>query len=402
MVVVVHLKFAQYNPVYDLAQIEKYWCALLKECQHHYFLSWGWMSTWLKSLPPQNGVRLTVGFIGDEPALAFFTGQTSKKWVKFFRSRVVSLNTTGIPFFDKLYLEYNAVLIRPGLEIDTERLLHTLDGISWDEFSLPGLSGQFVEQFNDLVNNSDRLFTVVEQKSAASYVDLAQVRDAGMDYMRLISPNKRSQIRRSIKEYEKDGKIKIQEAKTSQEALEFLDKLAALHQKEWQARGIAGAFSNDYFYKFHRDLISGRFPHGEIQILRVSSPNIVLGYLYSFIYNDRVYFYQSGLNYLPGNVYRPGLVSHYYAILYNAEAGKSVYDFMAGDADYKTSMATGSDDIYWVRVFHSRILFLSWTWIAALKSRTNSVPVIAKTLKKVENLFFTSIDENPATLGEPK
>ncbi len=389
---IAHLKFAQYHPVDDYSLVEKHWCALLQECQHHYFLSWGWMSTWLKSLPAQHGVRLIVGFLGDAPALAFFAGLSSKKWGKLFRSQVVSLNTTGIPFFDKIYLEYNTALIRPGLTIDAEGLLHALDGFAWDEFYLPGLSAQFVKQFDDLMNDSTRFSLVVEQKSAASYIDLEQVREAGMDYLRFVSPNKRNQIRRSIKEYEKDGKIEIQAAKTPHEALEFLDKLAALHQKEWQERGVKGAFSNEYFFQFHRDLVSGRFPHGEIQVLSISTPHTVLGYLYSFIYNNRVYFYQSGLNYLPGNVYRPGLVSHYHAILFNTEAGKSVYDFMAGEADYKTSMATGTEDVYWVRVYRNRLVFLSWRYFAAFKNQVKLVPAVSKILKKLKKRFLTAAE----------
>jgi hypothetical protein len=386
------LKFAQYHPANDYFLVEKYWCALLQECQHHYFLSWGWMSTWLKSLPPQHGVRLIVGFLGEEPTLAFFAGLTSKKWGELFRSRIVSLNATGAPLFDKIYLEYNTVLIRPGLTIDAEGLLHALDGFAWDEFYLPGLSAQFMERFDDLMNNRNQFNLVLEQQSAALYVDLKQVREAGMDYLHFLSSNKRSQIRRSIKEYEKGGKIEIQLAKTSQEALEYLDKLAVLHQKDWQERGIQGAFSNQYFLQFHRDLVSERFPHGEIQMLKISTPETVLGYLYNFIYNDRVYFYLGGLNYQFGNLYRPGLVSHYHAILYNAEAGMSIYDFMAGDADYKNSMATGSENVYWIRIFRIRSLFLIWAWMAALRERTKSIPLVSKTFKKFKNRFFSIED----------
>ncbi len=384
------LKFAHYHPNTERALVEKYWQEMLKECPHHYFLSWGWMSTWLNSLPPQHGVRLIVGFLGDVPVLAFFAGISNKKWGKLFRCRVIALNTTAIPFFDKIYLEYNSVLIRPEITIDAGGLLHALDGFAWDEFYLPGLSAQFLTQFDDLMNDSNRFNLVVEQKSAASYVDLEQVREAGMDYLRFLSSNKRSQIRRSIKEYEKDGKIEIRAAKTSHEALEFLDNLAVLHEKEWRERGIQGAFSNEYFFQFHKDLVSGRFPYGEIQMIKVSSPNIVLGYLYSFVYNGRVYFYQSGFNYLPGNVYRPGLVSHYYAILHNAEAGKSVYDFMAGDADYKTSLATGSDDVYWIRIFRNRTFFIVWKWLNFVKTRAKSLPIISEHLKKLKKNVFTN------------
>jgi len=81
-------------------------------------------------------------------------------------------------------------------------------------------------------------------------------------------------------------------------------------RKGWQAQGIEGSFSNEFFLQFHMNLISGPFPHGQIQVLRISTPDTLLGFLYSFIYNNRVYFYQSGSKYLTGNIYRPSLASH--------------------------------------------------------------------------------------------
>jgi CelD/BcsL family acetyltransferase involved in cellulose biosynthesis len=63
-----------------------------------------------------------------------------------------------------------------------------------------------------------------------------------------------------------------------------------------------------------------------------------------------VLFYQSGLNYSAGNQYRPGLVSHYFAILHNAAQNMDSYDFLAGDADYKKSLGTNSLPMYWIRL----------------------------------------------------
>ncbi|GAB4548344.1 MAG: hypothetical protein Fur0016_00060 [Anaerolineales bacterium] len=383
------LKFVQYHPNTEIDLIKRHWKSLLQACPQHYFLSWGWISTWLNSLPAKHNVRLIVGFMGDEPALAFFAGLSSKKWMKLFRTKVVSLNTTGIPFFDKIYLEYNTIVMRPDLKANAQELLCALHGLDWDEFWLPGLSMQFIEQFSEFLDEK-KIAAVLEEKSAAPYVDLQQVREAEMDYLRLISANKRSQIRRSIKEYEKDGPINIQAAQTPEQALLFLDNLASLHNKEWRQRGVEGAFSNEYFYQFHKNLITARFSSGEIQLLRIATPVTEIGYLYNFTDQNRVYFYQSGFNYLPGNVYRPGLVSHYYAILHYAYAGKSVYDFMAGEADYKTSMATSAEEMYWVRVFRNRALFIAWKWLSALKTRAKSAPATARVLKKLKKIAFSS------------
>jgi len=383
------LKFVQYRPVDDFPLIEEHWQALSRQCGHHYFLSWGWMSTWLKSLPEDNDVRLIVGFHDRLPVMAFFAGLSRKRRYGIFRSRVVSLNTTGIPYFDHLYLEYNSILASPSLQADVELLFRAVNGMPWDEFNLPGLNRQFMGTVNSLLDGGGKFRALMDEQSAASFVDLEQVRASGMDYLRFLSSNRRSQIRRSIKEYEKEGEIEVIEAKNPQEALAFLDRLATLHQKEWQGRDRAGAFANEYFFQFHRDLVLGRFSHGEIQLLKIATSKTELGYLYNFIYNGRVYFYQSGFNYLPGNVYRPGLVAHYYAILHNAGAGKLIYDFLAGDADYKTSMATGSEDVYWVRIFRSPALFLMGKWVNVIKTRIKSVPRIASRLKKLRNFTLT-------------
>jgi CelD/BcsL family acetyltransferase involved in cellulose biosynthesis len=77
---------------------------------------------------------------------------------------------------------------------------------------------------------------------------------------------------------------------------------------------------------------------------------MTIGYLYNLVYDKNVLFYQSGLNYSGSNIYRPGLISHYYAIIHNAQKGMDVYDFLAGDSDYKKSLSTNSCRMYWARL----------------------------------------------------
>lgn len=391
------MKFIYYNPAIDMSLIEKYWQMLSRRCAHHYFLSWGWMSTWLETLPAENNVRLIVGFIDEEPMVAFFMGTAKRRKYGIFSSRIVSLNTTGMPYFDKLYLEYNSVLADPSIPLDSDLLFRSIDNMVWDEVHLPGLSLQFMDKLRNLLDRDGaNFFALIDEQSSAAYVDLDAVRAAEMDYLSFLSSNRRSQIRRSIKEYEKDGVIDIVEAGTLQEAQDFFDGLVGLHQKEWTERGGAGAFSNEYLFEFHKKLIASRFSEGEIQMLRISTPKQVLGYLYNFLYNGRVYFYQSGFNYLPGNLYRPGLVSHYCSILHNARSGNSVYDFLAGDADYKSSLATGLDDMYWIRVFRRPVRYHVEKQVRSLKDRIKSVSWLSKNLKKIRNNILTDRLKKPA------
>ncbi len=216
--------------------------------------------------------------------------------------------------------------------------------IKWDELYLPKCAPIYQPNLimkDDLSDDYD--LTV---KNLKSYnVDLVKVRRNNNDYLSMISPKKRYQIRRTIKEYEKMGEIRITVAGNAEEASVILDELIALHQKEWAARGYTGVFANKYFVEFHKELISSRFDNGEIQLMRISSGNHIIGCLYNFIYDGKALGYQCAFNFLPSNAYSPGIVCHYYAITHYAAIGLSCYDFLEGDDPYKKSLSTDYNEM---------------------------------------------------------
>jgi len=161
-----------------------------------------------------------------------------------------------------------------------------------------------------------------------------------------LSTNKRSQLKKSLAYYDDGDAVKIREARNAEEALVFLGKLKQLHQSKWVERGKPGAFASNYFTGFHVNLIKNRFSAGEIQILEFSNSSKTIGYLYNFIQDGKVLFYQSGFLYESGNVARPGIVCHYLAIEHNLVMGKDVYNFLAGDTQYKRSLSTHHDQLH--------------------------------------------------------
>lgn len=172
------------------------------------------------------------------------------------------------------------------------------------------------------------------------YVNLDIVSCNNCDYLSSISSKKRYQIRRSIKEYEKMGQMHLSIAENVEDAIKIFIELSQLHQKTWTERGYPGSFSNEYFDHFHKKLITERFEHGEIQIMKVTAGDHTLGCLYGFIYKGQFLGTLSGFNYLPGYLYSPGLICHYLAIIHYARMGLSCYDFLEGDDNYKRSLST--------------------------------------------------------------
>jgi len=334
------IDYKTYNPFSQLDLVEEIWTSMLKKCPHPYFLSWAWTEIWIKSLPIDCNLSLVAGFEDGSPVIAFFLGAKTRTKHRFFKFYRISLNQTLISHIDAAtFIEYNAILIDPRISISLDSLLENLPIKSWDEFRMIRCSTKF--QPNLILNsNFNKKYELNIEKLESYYVNLDEVRRVNNDYLSLLSQNKRQQIRRSIKEYEKMGEIKISIPKTSEEALTIYDEYLELHQKRWIERGYHTAMLSEYAVNFHKNLISKRFDHGEIQLIKISAGNYTIGCVYNIIYNMEAYFISSGFNYLPSNVYRPGLVCHYYLVTHNALNGLSSYDFLEGQHDYKYSLST--------------------------------------------------------------
>jgi len=183
------------------------------------------------------------------------------------------------------------------------------------------------------------------------------------DPLAALSRNSRQQIRRSLRFYETQNPLSIKRADTEEQALAWLDDLETLHTKAWNRRGKKGAFSDPSFRDFHRRLISTTFSEGVTDLLRVQSGETVLGYLYNLRWRDVVYAYQSGFQFEQAPDARPGLVCHVLAMGLYREEGMATYRFLAGDARYKNSLATGTDELFWIKSHHSGLYGIRPYWI---------------------------------------
>jgi CelD/BcsL family acetyltransferase involved in cellulose biosynthesis len=151
-----------------------------------------------------------------------------------------------------------------------------------------------------------------------------------------------------------------------------------LHQQAWVARGKPGAFSNRYVYEFHLQLIRNRLASGEIQLLKISSGERLLGVLYNFVYRGRVYNYQSGIDYGHGHERsKPGFVMHSMAIEHCEKEGFTYYDLMAGDSQYKRSLGTRSNNLHWIVLQQRKCKFGFEDSLRRAKRLAFGSPVIA-------------------------
>jgi len=161
--------------------------------------------------------------------------------------------------------------------------------------------------------------------------------------------NTRQQMRRADRGYAAFGPLQIGRAETEDEAHAWLDEMAVLHQATWRARGRPGAFADPFFARFHHELIRRGMRRDEIDMCRVTAGPRLVGILYNYRFRGRVLAYQSGFAYDPVQPrLKPGLICHRLAIEHAAADGIAVYDFLAGDARYKRSLADDAEAMQWL------------------------------------------------------
>ncbi len=357
-----------YNPALEFEEVKKLWIEMLNKCPHSYFLSWGWKETWIKTLPKDCIPSLIVGFKNNTPVFAFFIGSQKKTLYGVVKNHQISINETAIPRLDTLTIEYNAILLDPAFTLSLETLIQILPVKNWDELYFPKMRTSQLSNSGFQITPDSR-YNIQKNVFGSRYIDLKKVREADMDYLSLLSQKRRKKIRRSIKLYEKIGALKLTVADTVDEALSMLDELKILHQKTWVDRGRPGSFASDFFGDFHRNLITRHLKKNEVQMHHLTCGQETVGYNYNFIYKGHVSSYLGGYNYQANGKFLPGMMCDYYSILYYAEKGLNEYDLLAGDVEYKRSLATDSSEMQDILVQKKKV---SFAIIKKLKELYNS------------------------------
>ncbi|MBA2548269.1 MAG: GNAT family N-acetyltransferase [Burkholderiaceae bacterium] len=282
------------------------------------------------------------------------------------------LNETGDATLDCVTIEHNGLLCDPALagEVVEQVALALQKRGDWDEWVLSGVDRSVSETHYEKI--AARLGWAVNTFGERPWyvVGLDELRGGGDNQLDWLSVNTRYQVRRALKEYGKRGEVKIEFARSAEEALAFFDRLKKLHECYWQARGKPGAFGCEFFEIFHRRLIEQEWPTGGVHVSRVSAGGHEIGYLYNLVHARTIYSYQSGFNYEHDAKIKPGLVSHVLAIQRAIADGFDAYDLLAGDAQYKRSLATHSETMRWIRLRRPRLAFRLEALVRRLRDRS--------------------------------
>lgn len=360
---------ARLEPVGDLDRLGGAWRALEPHSEPSFFRSWGWIGCWLRHLPPSRQPLAVMATKGAElVGLGVFVPVRQRRhWLA--PARTLRLHESGEPTFDSLFIEHNG-LVAKGADASAvwAAMLGLLGrGGAWDEVVLGGMEDHTAEASIEAARAQGCPVMVCAHRRAA-HLDLAALRRSKRRLADTLSRNTRHQLMRTRRLYGAIGPVTLRAARSVDEALAMLEQLKALHQRSWHRRGQPGCFAVPFFETFHRDLISDRFRHGEIQLLRAAAGAQAIGYLYNFAYGDRIYAYQSGFDCAADSRLKPGLLTHALAIERAVREGYATYDFMAGENRLKASLASHWRDTVWLSVQRPSAAFWPERQFAAAKN----------------------------------
>ena len=364
--------FAELVPLPDYDSLAAEWSALQDASEHSFFQSWGWIGCWLRLLPQgTRALLLRVRIGGETVGLAVLLER--RVWRRgLVHSRSLYLHETGRPEIDELTIEHNGVLVRrdcAGLAqaVALARLVEEVAAGRFDEIILSGVGPDYRQAAEGI--RTPKAHLLVWKCEPSHVVELDRLRSGGPDGLGALAPSTRKGIRRALRRAEEYGPLKVEEARSVEEALTYLDALIELHQARWTGAGERGAFYSPWLRRFHAALVASRLPEGEIQLLRVSAGESVLGYLYHFQYRQRLYCYQWGLVRDEDRRISAGLVCEALSLKHNLEQPVRIYDLLHGDTEHKRRFGTHCEARFWLVLQRRRLDFGIENWMREVRRK---------------------------------
>ncbi len=323
----------------NLSEVAERWRTLEHRGRPSFFQSWSWLGCLAQERFP-HPMLLVAQKEGVDVGLGLFNLGSSR-----FAPRTLWLGETGQRAYDAMYVEHNGFLLADGFEDCLQDCLQDcLRAALPHRIVLSGVDDAHL-------NAARGCGGVVHMTGtqSAPFVDLAALPTGRDGVIENLGSSTRAQLRRSIRRYEQSGPLELARAHSVESAMAMFAELETLHQASWTARGKPGVFSNPVFRRFHTALIAEAFPRSEIEMLRISAGNRLIGCLYHFRHGGHVLSYQSG--FAPAEPHdKPGLVCHLLAVDDARSRGAVRYDFLAGTNRTKMAFANSSVGLHWLDV----------------------------------------------------
>ncbi|MCG8421102.1 MAG: GNAT family N-acetyltransferase [Proteobacteria bacterium] len=339
-----------------LARYRHAWSALLaRSGANQPTMSPLWMQAWWETFGGDQGreLRAVLVFRGSRlVGLAPFL--VRRVWYRnVLPLRRIEFLASGESEADEICSDYINVVAEAGMEPLVARAV--VDALVrgelgwWDELVLDLMDGRaaMTEHLAGKLGRAGLHVEIMAQRPCP-YATLPASWDG---YLSQLSSSGRYMVRRTLRDLERwaGDSIEVTRAETLADVEKGRQILIDLHNHRWRQAGETGMFASSKFLHFHRRVMPELFAHQALDLMWLSCKGAPIASIYNVVWDNRVYFYQSGRRTdLPRKI-RPGIAMHAYAIQHAIGRGRVLYDFLSGPSRYKKQLSTAENSLVRVR-----------------------------------------------------
>lgn len=182
----------------------------------------------------------------------------------------------------------------------------------------------------------------------APYIPLPSSWD---EYLEQLGRKERYLARRSLRDFEEwaAGTAILHEARTEEEVDAGAEALIRLHSERWEGTGM-GTFRSPRFLQHHQVAMKEMHRKGGLRLSWISVRGEPVAAFYGLARSGKLCFYQCGRKMDVPRGLRLGGVMVLHAIRRAIEAGEKEFDFLGGEAVYKSQLALASRPLGQLRV----------------------------------------------------
>lgn len=327
--------------------------ALQRSNDNHIFETWEWLSIWWRHYGDER--RFILVTVNDGKKMLAAAPMMSSNY-KLFGLRLAKIEFIATPASD-----YHTFLLSERKRECAKMLIaHAADtAAEWDCIELQEIPDDS-ETAKTLRTISKEPFKFEERaQDRCPYVFLP---DKFEGYLAKLGPSFRKNLHRYERKLRKEYRVDFvicNDIETVDNAMKaFFD----LHQKRWQSKKQAGAFSDQRFHDFHLDVARSFAERGwlTLDLLMLDDEPVAAGY--NFKYGKKLFYYLSGFD-PQYSGYNVGHLRHMYLIKHCIEQGLEEYDFMRGDEPYKLKWSASLRRNLQVRTMKRGIIPIFYDWI---------------------------------------
>jgi len=353
----------QFQLIQDFGELERQafaWRSLLESsAANGPMLSPMWLLAWWRIYAHRH--QLVVGTFRDANRLVGLVPLLRRRWRHRFGIPLRRLELLGsdVDEQDGVCSDYLNIIAESGWEqLVADGFAAAVAGGdfgSWDEVHLSALSGDCV-----MTEALQKAFCRAgyhvhrEQTNVAPHITLPASWD---HYLKALPKKSRYHAGRAQRDFDEwaGGSATLHCARAPAEMSEGKRILRSLHSERWAASG-GGTYASHRFADFHDAIMPLLLTERALELLWLSVRGEPVAAMYNIVWNNKVYFYQTGRKLdLPSHL-RPGFVLITQAIRRAIETGRREFDFLGGAAVYKSQLALAERSIEKLRVSRASLI----------------------------------------------